>query len=270
MPAGSRRSQPRSPFPGRCAGPRCTPPSSSHTTGNGRRCRLEAGAPGNPFPGRCAGHAGTPPIQNIQTVSPHPGYVNWAFGLYCGGSGAPTTWPWAAGHHRLAPSDIQPGHEWTVACRRARPEGQFMKISAEVFEAYLDCPTKCYLRSRGETASGNPYSDWVDVRMEAYRAAGIGRLMRAVPQGECLLEQGAADGLRGPELPVPVLPSSPGSRRRCRLEAGAPGNPFPGRCAGPRCTPPPSVSEMAARLFDPKCAILKLETVGCGQSTSGG
>lgn len=52
-----------------------------------------------------------------------------------------------------------------------------MTISAHIFETYLHCPTKCWLRFLGEAGKGNVYSDWVQKRQEAYRAAGINRLM---------------------------------------------------------------------------------------------
>jgi len=44
-----------------------------------------------------------------------------------------------------------------------------MKITSSLFEAYLKCPTKCFLRSRGEAGAGNEYADWVRVQTENYR-----------------------------------------------------------------------------------------------------
>jgi hypothetical protein len=52
-----------------------------------------------------------------------------------------------------------------------------MTISAHIFEAFLHCPTKCWLQLLGEAGFGNMYSDWVQKRQEAYRAAGINRMM---------------------------------------------------------------------------------------------
>lgn len=60
-----------------------------------------------------------------------------------------------------------------------------MKITAALFEAYLKCPTKCYLYSRGETGSGNAYDDWSKTRTESYRSEGIQRLKAKVPPAEC-------------------------------------------------------------------------------------
>ena len=44
-----------------------------------------------------------------------------------------------------------------------------MNITSNLFEAYLKCPTKCFLRSRGEAGAGNEYADWMQVQTELYR-----------------------------------------------------------------------------------------------------
>lgn len=44
-----------------------------------------------------------------------------------------------------------------------------MKITEELFEAYLKCPTKSWLRALSEPASGNIYAKWVQARSESYR-----------------------------------------------------------------------------------------------------
>ena len=54
-----------------------------------------------------------------------------------------------------------------------------MKITSAVFEAYLKCPTKCWLRATGEPASRNTYADWVQAQNATYRATETARL---VPQ----------------------------------------------------------------------------------------
>ena len=35
-----------------------------------------------------------------------------------------------------------------------------MKITADVFEAYLKCPTKCWLRAAGESSASSTYPEW--------------------------------------------------------------------------------------------------------------
>ncbi len=64
-----------------------------------------------------------------------------------------------------------------------------MNITSYLFEAYLKCPTKCFLRSRGEVGAGNAYADWVRSQTDSYRneqikeltttAACDGRIMTA-------------------------------------------------------------------------------------------
>ena len=43
-----------------------------------------------------------------------------------------------------------------------------MIVSSPLFEAYLECPTKCWLRSRAEPTTGNAYAEWARAQNEAY------------------------------------------------------------------------------------------------------
>ena len=52
-----------------------------------------------------------------------------------------------------------------------------MKITADLFEAFLKCPTKCYLRSTGQAGSGNAYAEWVREQNDAYRKEAVQRLV---------------------------------------------------------------------------------------------
>jgi predicted RecB family nuclease len=59
-----------------------------------------------------------------------------------------------------------------------------MKITRRLFEAYVKCPTKCWLRSIGEPTSSDPstlYAEWIHNKNEAYRADSLERLMRETP-----------------------------------------------------------------------------------------
>jgi predicted RecB family nuclease len=57
------------------------------------------------------------------------------------------------------------------------PELQAKKVvTAQLFEAYLACPTKCFLRSTGEVAPGNAFATWNDTRSESYRLDGTQKL----------------------------------------------------------------------------------------------
>ncbi len=60
-----------------------------------------------------------------------------------------------------------------------------MKISANFFEAFLKCPTKCWLRFTGEPTAGNAYAEWVQAQDKSYRADAAKRLIADVPANEC-------------------------------------------------------------------------------------
>jgi predicted RecB family nuclease len=61
-----------------------------------------------------------------------------------------------------------------------------MPITSHLFEAYLKCQTKCFLRSLGKTANGNGYSDWVQAQQASYRSEEIKRLTQETAQNECV------------------------------------------------------------------------------------
>jgi hypothetical protein len=89
--------------------------------------------------------------------------------------------PARAGKDRLRPGGVirkcpQNGH---------KEEGSFMKMSADVFEAFINCATKCWLRAVGEPTSGNVYAEWVNSQKESYRADAATILMADVPAIEC-------------------------------------------------------------------------------------
>jgi CRISPR/Cas system-associated exonuclease Cas4 (RecB family) len=52
-----------------------------------------------------------------------------------------------------------------------------MKITPELFHAYLKCPTKCWLRENHEQESGNHYAEWFKTQNDQYRATGTERLV---------------------------------------------------------------------------------------------
>ena len=62
-----------------------------------------------------------------------------------------------------------------------------MKITSYLFEAYLKCPTKCFLRSLGEADRGNAYANWVKTRNESYRHEGLKHLMEGALRDECVI-----------------------------------------------------------------------------------
>ncbi|MCF7847236.1 MAG: IS66 family transposase [Kiritimatiellales bacterium] len=62
-----------------------------------------------------------------------------------------------------------------------------MRITPNLFEAFLKCETKCWLRASGESPSGNTYAEWVQTQGESYREAQVKRLLLETLEGECLV-----------------------------------------------------------------------------------
>src|SRR3954468_22548796 len=69
-----------------------------------------------------------------------------------------------------------------------------MEITAELFEAYLECPTKCWLRARGGEAVGNAYAEWVRLQNESYCNESTKRLLEGVPVNEREISPPTAEG----------------------------------------------------------------------------
>src|SRR5271169_1214013 len=59
-----------------------------------------------------------------------------------------------------------------------------MKISTDVFEAFLKCPTMGWLRAADESGSGNTYAEWVKSQNASYRARQTDQLLSETPEAE--------------------------------------------------------------------------------------
>lgn len=59
-----------------------------------------------------------------------------------------------------------------------------MKVTPDVFEAFLKCPTKCWLRATGESSAGNTYAEWVKAQNDSYRATETERLIAEFASNE--------------------------------------------------------------------------------------
>jgi len=68
-----------------------------------------------------------------------------------------------------------------------------MKITPDVFETFLKCPTKSWLRAAGEPATGNTYAEWVKAQTASYRATETQRLVAVSPPGEIAISPTAGD-----------------------------------------------------------------------------
>ena len=52
-----------------------------------------------------------------------------------------------------------------------------MRISSDLFNAFLKCSTKCWLRASGEPAADGAYAEWLKSRNRSYHATEIERLL---------------------------------------------------------------------------------------------
>jgi predicted RecB family nuclease len=59
-----------------------------------------------------------------------------------------------------------------------------MIVSSPLFEAYLECPTKCWLRSRGEPTTGNAYAEWACAQNAAYYKDRLKCLLAVLPESD--------------------------------------------------------------------------------------
>ena len=83
-----------------------------------------------------------------------------------------------------------------------------MKIMTSLFEAFIKCPTKCWLRAKSETPSGNTYAEWVRSQDESFRSTETERLLAGTPPGESARAP-AAENLKSAKwqfaVDIPVL-----------------------------------------------------------------
>ncbi len=94
-----------------------------------------------------------------------------------------------------------------------------MKLTSPLFEAFLKCPTKCYLRSTGQAGSGNAYAEWVSEQNDAYRGEATNRLMAGLPEAEVTVAPPAAEDLKAAKWRLALdLPLQAGDRES-RLHA---------------------------------------------------
>jgi predicted RecB family nuclease len=127
-----------------------------------------------------------------------------------------------------------------------------MERSSELFGAFLKCPTKCWLQSRGETCEGNAYAQWVKGQNENYRAEGMRRLQATVPEGDRVVAP-AMENLKGAKwrlaVDVVVQASAPASSSSVSLPERTPGV-TPGQPADetPALRPQPEPWMLASRL----------------------
>jgi hypothetical protein len=69
-----------------------------------------------------------------------------------------------------------------------------MIITNDLVETFLKCPTKCFLRSRGEAGTGNAYAAWVRTKNDVFRIEGTKRLVAGVAPDKCAIGTQGKEG----------------------------------------------------------------------------
>ncbi len=70
-----------------------------------------------------------------------------------------------------------------------------MKITPDLLEAHLKCPTKGWLCAAAAPPTGNEYADWVKTQTATYSATAMERLRAQTPPADCALSP-PADNLK--------------------------------------------------------------------------
>lgn len=93
-----------------------------------------------------------------------------------------------------------------------------MRISSDLFKAFLKCPSKCWLQAVGEPASGNAYADWVKSQDRSYHATEIERLLSETPKGEVAVSP-PMENLKAAKWCLTVNVSAHARMNSCLLES---------------------------------------------------
>jgi hypothetical protein len=75
-----------------------------------------------------------------------------------------------------------------------------MPITSDLFEAYLKCPTKCFLRSLGETGTNNSYANWVRTQYLSYSSEGNKQLVNDFAEDEVITGTVDSEEMRSPKM----------------------------------------------------------------------
>src|SRR6266851_10272386 len=71
-----------------------------------------------------------------------------------------------------------------------------MAVTTDLVEAFLKCPTKCFLRARAEVGPGSAYADCVRTENDVFRSEGINRMVAGVAPDKCATGAVTTESLR--------------------------------------------------------------------------
>jgi hypothetical protein len=93
-----------------------------------------------------------------------------------------------------------------------------MKTTPELFEAFLKCEAKCWLRANGEPPSGNTYGEWLKTQNESYRVIETQRLIGESPTCETAASP-AAENLKAAKWLMATNLTARAETNSCELES---------------------------------------------------
>src|SRR5665213_3898235 len=93
-----------------------------------------------------------------------------------------------------------------------------MKITSDLFQAFLKCPTKCWLRAAREPGSDNAYGEWVKSQTASYVATQTARLLSESPKDESAVSP-ALENFKGGEWRLAVSMVAWVELNSCTLES---------------------------------------------------
>ena len=92
-------------------------------------------------------------------------------------------------------------------------------ITTDLVEAFLKCPTKCFLLARAEVATGNAYADWVRTKSEVFRSEGITRLVAGIEPDKCATSTAATECGRSAQWQLALDFTAGRENLRCSFDA---------------------------------------------------
>jgi hypothetical protein len=94
-----------------------------------------------------------------------------------------------------------------------------MAITSDFVEAFLKCPTKCFLRARAEVATGNAYADWFRTKSEIFRSEVITRLVAGIAPDKCATSTAATECGRSAQWQLALDFTAGSENLRCSFGA---------------------------------------------------
>jgi predicted RecB family nuclease len=94
-----------------------------------------------------------------------------------------------------------------------------MAVTTDLVEAFLKCPTKCFLRACAEVGPGSAYADCVRTENDVFRSEGVKRLVEGVAPDKCVTGTVTTEGLRSAQWQLALGLIAQSENLRCSCHA---------------------------------------------------